>query len=288
MDMVVSKTELDVMGGLDISSSWEDIATVINVGTQIQKEGFNIAVAKGAEEGLFATELTAILRKHGCNLSVAHIEYTLSYHGFKSELSSTQHVGSGLNEPETEGQYRNLGRTTDITSAQEKIEEFNDIGEGLGKEQPSGEDIRQHNKIVMEVKNSIGGTDEKEDAVTPTYFSTKDTEDFRAWLKEVKNIDAVEDKPKVNMMELHGMRDDVLNDLASRIPEWKTAKKIMRKLLHPDTGGNTLGYQFFEGFVELMENLSQAYDYVMFRNDIDNYKKEWLKHKENWKSSDSQ
>ena len=50
MEMTVSKTELNVIGGLDVSSSWEDIAVVINVGSNIQREGFNIAVQKGAEE----------------------------------------------------------------------------------------------------------------------------------------------------------------------------------------------------------------------------------------------
>jgi len=280
MEMVVSKRDMDVIGGLDVSSSWEDIATVINVGTQIQKEGFNVAVAKGAEEGLYASELVHKLQDNGCSLSRQHIEGTLSFYEFKLELSSTQRVADNLNEPKKEAQFRGLGNASEITSAQEKLEEFNEIAEATGKAQPSQRDIETHNKIVTEVTKSIGGEDKPKDKNSPTYFSVKETEDFRAWLKDTHNIDAVEDKPKVNMMELQGMRDDVLNDLAARVPEWKMAKKIMRKLLHPDTGGNTLGYQFFEGFVELMDNLSKAYDYVVFREKIDGYKKEWWKENE--------
>jgi len=287
MEMVVSKRDMDVIGGLDISSSWEDIATVINVGTQIQKEGFNIAVAKGVEEGLYASELIRKLQDNGCTLGRKHIENTLGFYEFNTELSQAGHDPLTLNKPETEGQYRDLGSASEITSAQEKLEEFNEVGESVGKAQPSRADIVEHNKIVTEVTKSIGGEDKPKDKNSPTYFSVKETEDFRAWLKDTHNIDAVEDKPKVNMMELQGMRDDVLNDLASRVPEWKMAKKIMRKLLHPDTGGNTLGYQFFEGFVELMDNLSKAYDYVVFREKIDNYKREWWKNKELWKSNDS-
>ncbi len=275
--MVVSKTELDVIGGLDVSSSWKDIATVINVGTQIQKEGFNIAVAKGAEEGLYGIELINILHDNGCTLGKQHIYKTLEFYEFKLELSNSRPDDSILNEPETESQFRNLGRASEISSAQEQLEEFNEVCVATGKNQPSREDISTHSDIVTEVTNSIGGEEKREPIPNdmPKYFNSDELSEFREWLLVEHKINAVEDKPDVNMMELQGMRNDVLNDLASRVPEWKSAKKIMRKLLHPDTGGNTLGYQFFEGFVELMDNLAQAHDYVVFREKIDNYKKEW-------------
>jgi len=75
-------------------------------------------------------------------------------------------------------------------------------------------------------------------------------------------------------------RDDILNTIASRVPEWKAARKIMVKLLHPDTGGNSLAMQFFGEFDKLMKNLTEAYDYVMFMDKIEKFKEEFKKLKE--------
>ncbi len=181
-----------------------------------------------------------------------------------------------LSLPETEGQYRHLGKHSEVTSAQEKAEEFTEIKEELGKS-PSTHDIQRRSQLVTEVSKGINGGAKEEPLPSgmPKYFNTEQLDTFRAWSIESKGINVIDDKPKVNMLELSSMREDVLNDLASRVPEWKAARKIMIKLLHPDSGGNTLAYQFFEGFNEIMDNLSKAYDYVMFTENVDKLKIEW-------------
>ena len=277
MDMILSNTDINVTQGLDISSSWEDIATVINFGTAIQREGFNIAVQKGVAEGLYAVELVEKLRDSGCTMGERHIYRTLEFYEFKLELSQTGADQLNLSIPETAAQFNSLGKHSEITSAVEKAEEFTEVTKELGK-QPSREEIRDRNKIMTDVKKGIHGDETpKPKGDQPKYFNTEQLAEFRDWLKKTYKIDAVADKPDANIMELSGLRDDILNDLASRYKEWKIGKKIMRKLLHPDTGGNTLAYQFYEAFEELMQNLTKSAEYIEFGMRIDEHKKEWWK-----------
>ena len=210
-------------------------------------------------------------------LGKEHIYKTLDYYNFKIELKQSGTDHSSLIEPETESQYRNLTGDT----AQEKVEQFNEIEEAVGHT-PSRQNVRDYQQTVGEIADiaeceSLPQHSSNKGKVKKLISSTEDLMKFREWSKETKGIDVVEDKPKVNLMLLSKERDEHLNTLGSRVPEWKTARKIMIKLLHPDSGGNTLAMQFFKEFDSVMNNLTQAYEYVVFEDNVNKLKQEWLK-----------
>ncbi len=275
MEMIVNKNQTRLIESVSKDSKWSDIAEVINLGSDIQRYAFNAAVEKGAEEGLYGNELVNKLKDKGCSVGSIHIYNTLLYYEFKFELDQTQQEKSILNIPKTEAQYRDLTGDT----AQEKVEQFTEITEAIGHA-PSRQDVRDFQKNIGEIADmtnctSVPQHSDNKGKKKQIISSVEELNTFRIWLKAEKKIDAIEDKPKINLMLLSKERDDMLNTLGSRVPEWKSARKIMIKLLHPDSGGNTLAMQFFKEFDELMNNLSKAYEYVMFENKIAKLKEEW-------------
>ncbi len=277
MEMTVSKNDTRLIESVSQESSWSDIAKVINLGSDIQKYAFNAAVKKGAEEGMFGNEIINKLKESGCTISTSHMNDTLKYYEFKIELSKHPSSEPDLIEPETEAQFHHLTGDT----AQEKVEQFNEIEEAVGHT-PSRQNVRDYQQTVGEIADiaeceSLPQHSSNKGKVKKLISSTEDLMKFREWSKETKGIDVVEDKPKVNLMLLSKERDEHLNTLGSRVPEWKTARKIMIKLLHPDSGGNTLAMQFFKEFDSVMNNLTQAYEYVVFEDNVNKLKQEWLK-----------
>ncbi len=277
MEMTVNKNDTRLIESVSQESSWSDIAKVINLGSDIQKYAFNAAIKKGTEEGLYGNEIIDKLKESGCTISTSHIYRILEYYKFKIELNSVPAGELSLNIPETQAQYESLSGDT----AKEKAEQFTEIAEAVGHT-PSREDVRNYQKNVNEIADMTNCTSlpqhkENKGKKKKIISSVEELNNFRKWLKTEKKIDAIEDKPKVNLMLLSKERDNILNTIGSRVPEWKIARKIIIKLLHPDSGGNTLAMQFFKEFDELMNNLSEAYEYVMFEDKIAKFKEEWKK-----------
>ncbi len=277
MEMTVNRNQTKLIESVSKDSNWSDIAEVINLGSNIQRYAFNAAVEKGAEEGLYGNEIIDKLKESGCTVSKTHMHNTLKYYEFKIELSKGSVPNPDLIIPETQSQFESLSGDT----AQEKAEQFTEIAETIDRI-PSREDVRDFQKNIGEIADmtnctSVSQHSENKGKKKKVISSVEELNNFRKWLKTEKKIDATEDKPKVNLMLLSKERDNILNTIGSRVPEWKIARKIIIKLLHPDSGGNTLAMQFFKEFDELMNNLSEAYEYVMFEDKIAKFKEEWKK-----------
>ena len=285
MNMIVSKSDINIMENINNEATWKQIAEGWNFHQKLGESLFEATVVKGKEEGLNNEEIVKTLLFNGCSIKADMINKKLRFYDFKQELSTLIHVSDNLNIPETEAQYRGLGKSTEFTSAQEKVEEFNEITKELNGKTPSHLETQQRNKsielfneeITQIKKEKQPKNDEPTDFFNgKTYFNPDDLTSFRKWCIQEKGINPIDDKPEVNMMALGNERDDIINELARRVPEWKSARKLSLKLLHPDTGGNTLAYQFFEYFDSIMSNIVKAYEYVEFNNKIDAFKKEWI------------
>ena len=109
-------------------------------------------------------------------------------------------------------------------------------------------------------------------------FPKEEVEAFNEWLLDEKQIDYKADRPKSNFVLLAEQREEVVTELANRSGEWKAARSIMQRRLHPDTGGNMLAFQFYEIFDRLMSILIDTVEYIVFEEKIDKYKEEWLTH----------
>ena len=299
----LDKKTLTLIGNLSAELDWEQLATGWNFHQELGQKLFEATYQKGLAEGLNKNEIVEKLIEAGCKMQKAYIYRSLDFYDFKEELRNFRHGENFLNEseegaskpyntdsniplsnglvkdnlkvPENEGQYRYLGKAEVVTSSIEKVEEYTELYENKG-EAPSSEEVREHHRKLKNIKYVV--SEEPEEPLPtdmPKFFLPEQLMEFRAWIKKEHHIDAVNDKPKVDMLALSKERDEVINELLREVPNWKGARKEIVNKLHPDKGGSNLAFSFFKLFDELMKNISSAYEFVVFQDKILRYKKEW-------------
>ncbi len=279
MEMVkIDKSISNIENQITTESSWEDLAYVINFATNLQRIALDVSIKKGIEEGKIRSEIIGTLINSGCKLKRDRIGEIFNYYDFKVELSnpSCRDSETKLKQPENEGQFRRLGSASASTSAVEKAEEFTEMYDEKGSA-PSNREIAEANAKKTMLKEKLGKKEELEGL--PHYLGVDEIADFRQWLIDKKSIDYLKSKPKVPMRTLIAERDEVLDELYTHIGEWKAARKLMQDRLHPDKGGNTLAFQFFNIFDELMRGMVKMVDLLDYENSILEYKKEWWSNK---------
>ena len=270
--MTITETQRGLLNTISNDNTWEEIASAWNLHHQLGETLFNATFAKAREEGLYQNEIIQRLRDAGCRLSYGHISHKLEFYDFQNTLRLLRPDETVLPEPETERQFR----ATDGDNAIEQAENFADIAEEVGSEQPSAETIRERNKKLNDFREQF-----KKDGTTKVkgkvIFTAEQLIEFRKWLLEEKKLDIKKERPKTNFMELAQQREEVITELANRSGEWKMVRSIMQKRLHPDKkDGNILAFQFYEILDRLMQLIISAVEYVKFEEKINDYKKEWI------------
>ena len=175
-------------------------------------------------------------------------------------------------------------------NAIQKARNLVEVAEAVGKEKPSAGDIRTYNQAKAKAKESMDRTKafDKEafDEATknakkvttkddkPDYFTAEEEIDFESWCIKEHSFNVVEMKPK-GVRAVFAIKDNNVDTLLNRVGEWKSAKKIMAKLCHPDTGGNELAMSMLNDFSELMKSLSKIKDIIDYDNRVEELKKEY-------------
>ena len=268
----INKSIANIESQISTESSWDDLAYVINFATNLQRVALDIAIRKGIKEGLEKDQIIYSLVNAGCKMDKGSLRRLIDFHDFKIELNLTCHGASNLREPENEGQFRALGKSTASTSALEKAEEFTEMYEDKGSA-PSNREIAEANAKKAALKKKLNKKEEL--GSLPQYLGVDEIQEFRGWLLDEKGFDYEKEKPKVPMQALVAQRDEILDELYAHVGEWKSARKIMGKLLHPDTGGNTLAFQFYQTFDKLMNAMVKLVELLDYEEALLEYKKEW-------------
>ena len=170
-------------------------------------------------------------------------------------------------------------------NAVQKARNYKEIQDNLDKKKPSGHEIRAYNKAVREAREKLAEEEEERDEYAksrqipkkvkkPDPFTTEEEIDFETWCINVHGFDILAEKPK-NTRAIYALKDENVTTLFNRIDEWKTAYKLMAKLCHPDTGGNSLAMSFLTDFKELMNSLKGIKDIVDYENKIEEYRIEY-------------
>ncbi len=232
--------------------------------------------------------------KDGKPLSVQYAASLMRATKEKEELSlhsakaSVQYLANGLNETEAELSLPESSATQISLrgeNAIQKARNWQDIKEATGKEEPSDRDVRQYNKDLREAKEKLNQEEEERNEYAksrqipkkvkkPDPFTTEEEIDFETWCINVHGFDILAEKPK-NTRAIYALKDENVTTLFNRIDEWKTAYKLMAKLCHPDTGGNSLAMSFLTDFKELMNSLKGIKDIVDYENKIEEYRIEY-------------
>ncbi len=166
-------------------------------------------------------------------------------------------------------------------NAIDKARNYQEIKETLGKDKPSGHEIRAFNKAVREAtekqKNEDIKTKEKftlPKTEKPDPFTYEEEMDFETWCKKEHDLDIYADKPK-NSMAIYALKDKKVQELFVRGGEWKKAYREMSRLCHPDHGGSDLTMSFLGDFNELMKSLQSVREVVDFENMVARLREEY-------------
>lgn len=271
--MTITETQMGLINTISNENSWEEIASAWNIHQQLGEALFNATFQKGREEGLFENEIIQRLRDAGCTISQQQISSKLSFYDFQNTLRLLQPVVPDLIVPETERAYRD----TIGDNAIERAENYTEIAQETGQAQPSAETVRARNKAIEDFKAKLK-RDKKETEVNgKTILTAEELVLFRKWVEDEKKVDLISMRPKTNFFELGKQREEVITELANRSGEWKIARRIMQRNLHPDKkDGNILAFQFYEILDRLMQLIISAVEYIKYEEMINDLKKEWI------------
>jgi len=174
-------------------------------------------------------------------------------------------------------------------NAIQKARNYREIQEILGKEKPSAFEIRDHNKTLREAKEKSDREQQKKDDELSEYaesrkipkklpkpdpFTMDEEMDFETWCIEVHSFDVVAEKPK-HTRAIYALKDEKVGTLFGRLDEWKSAFKIMAKLCHPETGGNTLAMSMLNDFNDLMKSLDGVKQVIEYEKKIEEFRVEY-------------
>ena len=190
----------------------------------------------------------------------------------KSLRNTKYSTGHNLNETEA-GLTLPKSSVTQISlrgeNAIQKARNWEDIKEATGKKEPTDRDVRAFNKDIKEAKDKLQEAEQKKTddfneyskdkqipkkLPKPEPFTFEEEIDFETWCIKTKNFDIVAEKPK-QTRAIYALKDENVSNLFGRLDEWKPAYKVLAKLCHPDTGGNTLAMSFLTDFKDLMGSL---------------------------------
>ena len=119
---------------------------------------------------------------------------------------------------------------------------------------------------------------EKARAVPKTEHKTRyvigEDTSFEDWCRSEYDYDVIAEKPK-QTRAIYALKDEHVNTLFNRLDEWKSASKIMTKLYHPDSGGNTLAMSMLNDFKELMSSLEQIRKVTDYEDKVEALKVEY-------------
>ena len=174
-------------------------------------------------------------------------------------------------------------------NAIEKARNWKDIQEATGKEEPTDREVRQHNKDIREAKEKLESIQKKKDDTLNEYakdrqipkklpkpepFTIDEEVDFETWCIKEHNFDLVAERPK-HTRAIYALKDEKVGTLFGRLDEWKSAFRIMAKLCHPETGGNTLAMSILNDFNELMKSLGGVKDVIDYEKRIEELRVEY-------------
>lgn len=166
-------------------------------------------------------------------------------------------------------------------NAIQKARNYKEIQETLEKDKPSGHEIRAFNKAKREAGEQQKEEREKLEKGTkvklikkPDPFTFEEEIDFETWCVQEKDFDVIVNKPK-NVRAIYALKDENVSNLFSRLDEWKAAYKIMAKLCHPDTGGNSLAMSFLGDFKGLMVSLRGIKEVIDYEKKVEELREEY-------------
>ena len=211
----------------------------------------------------------------------------------KDELASEnfKKVGSTLlktlNETEAHLQLPTSERTCQSLKGDNAVQllaNWNNVREATGKDVPTSTEVREYNKAKKEAKEKDDAAYKKaskkhrlpKPKVDP--FTTEEEIDFETWCIQEHGFDIYKEKPE-GSKAIYALKDEKVSVLFGRLDEWKSAYKIMAKLCHPDTGGNTLAMSFLGDFKELMKSLESVKTIIDYETKVDDLREEYSKPK---------
>lgn len=161
-------------------------------------------------------------------------------------------------------------------NAIQKVRNLAEVAEAIGKEKPSAGDIRQFNQAKVNASDEMKKFEEKRALPKPTkkVFTAADEISFESWCIKEHGFNVLEEKPK-GSMAVYALKDENVSVLFGRLNEWKSAKKIMAKLCHPDTGGNELAMSMLNDFSSLMKSLDGIKKIVDYEERVEKLKAEY-------------
>ena len=113
----------------------------------------------------------------------------------------------------------------------------------------------------------------------PDPFTAEEEIDFESWCIEKHGFDVVADKPR-GVRAIFALKDENVDTLLNRLNEWKSAKKIMAKLCHPDTGGNALAMSMLNDFDSLMKSLQGIKNVIEYEKTTEHLRAEYKRLKQ--------
>ena len=163
----------------------------------------------------------------------------------------------------------------------DKARNYQEVKETLGKDNPSGHEIRAFNKAkreAVELEKQERKETEKsfrvEKTKRPDPFTYEEEVDFETWCKQEHGIDIYADKPK-NSVAIYALKDKKVQALFLRGGQWKKAYREMSKLCHPDHGGSDLTMSFLADINELMKSLEKVKEVIDFEEKIVRLREEY-------------
>jgi len=161
-------------------------------------------------------------------------------------------------------------------NAIQKVRNLAEVAEAIGKEKPSAGDIRQFNQDKSNASDEMKKFEEKRalPKSTKKVFTAADEISFESWCIKEHGFNVIAEKPK-GSMAVYALKDESVSVLFGRLNEWKSAKKIMAKLCHPDTGGNELAMSMLNDFSSLMKSLDGIKKIVDYEERVEKLKAEY-------------
>ncbi len=166
-------------------------------------------------------------------------------------------------------------------NAIQKARNYQEIKDATGKDNPSGVDITQFNAEKNKATNKqkeerarLTGGKQVKIVKKPDPFTFEEEIDFETWCIQEHDFDVVAERPK-HTTAIYALKDRRVGVLYDRLPEWKNAFRVMSKLCHPDTGGNTLAMSMLLDFKELMESLDGIKVVIEYDKKVEELREEY-------------
>ena len=163
-------------------------------------------------------------------------------------------------------------------NAIQRLRNFEEVQEATGKEagDVTERDMINYNQAKSNASDEMKKFEEKRALPKPTkkVFTAADEISFESWCIKEHGFNVLEEKPK-GSMAVYALKDENVSVLFGRLNEWKSAKKIMAKLCHPDTGGNELAMSMLNDFSSLMKSLDGIKKIVDYEERVEKLKAEY-------------